>query len=392
MASQSSRRRSDSRISLEHAAQLLQDGATLTAPSEELLASAVQLRKLGIVDFQLREFVQCAHPEDRDFPPKNRHCRGRIYVGDANQVSRKDLRCPECERPVFPDHYKKKRFPEVRTHVLEDGVLAYVGGLLGVNSKSTARGVFHVDIVDPRTSVCVIDYAEAKYLARERAIQHPTCFIAVNPRDFEDRFLQEEWVRRATLVEIVCGTVDLNALVRQVAAEGPPTHILQASVPVCVITPSSVIVEPEQSAQPGRRFVVEVGPNVVRVEGLQVVAKQAGPRFILFRVLWQCFLDDLKAGLPPDQFHAKTLRYLIQELDAQTGKNVNDEMTVRRALNRLQSDIEKAVKKHLGLAINRNEVVQTLRWSGHADSNHGFRINPFTVIVRPFQPDLSKGN
>jgi hypothetical protein len=231
---------------------------------------------------------------------------------------------------------------------------------------------------------------DPKYLARERAVMHPTCYVAVNSRGMEDRFLGEKWITWTTLTEIVCGTSDLTELVRSAAAAGTPTDTRQASVPICSRGPVRVIVEPLHAPVPGRRFVVEVGPKTVHIEGLKVVAEQAGSRFVAFQVLWEAFLEDIRNGLALDAFRTTSLKDLTAALESRMNKRYPDIETVRHAVNRLQEDIEKAVKRETGAPIDRDDIVQTCRWQGQSDSSNGYRINPQTVAARPFQGNLAE--
>ena len=393
MASRSSRQKSASRSpSIEHIAKLLQDKAVFQSPTVELTAAAEHLRALGILDASISEYVRCVLHEDQDFSFTNRQCSGRIYV--SADLSDGDRRCPTCDRRVFPDQYEKRRFIELRSHVSRDGVIAYIGTALAEldsNLRQVTQGVFRLDVDDATVHVCLVEYCgDERYLSRERAISNPTCFIAVNSRDFEERFLEEEWVQRLRLAEVVCGAANLYEVVRTTAVQNAPAMIRQVSIPVCGNSPLSVIVEPIQPPTPGRLFTVEVGTNIVRVDDVKVVAKQAGPRFIIFSVLWDWFLDDLKAGLVPEMFHAQPLRYLIHELEVQTGKKYPDETTVRRAINRLQEDIAKTIKREVGLPIDREDIIQTCRKQGQTDNDFGYRINPFSVSARAFRADLSQ--
>lgn len=394
MASPSFRQKNASRSpSIEHVAKLLQDGAVYQSPTAALSVAAEHLRALGIIETTVREYVCCANHEDGDFSSTNRHCPGRIYVrGELSAAD--DSRCPICDRRVFPDQYEKRRFAELRSHVSREGVLAYVGTAmaeLDSEVRQCAQGVFRLDVDGATVHVCVVEYCgDERYLSRERAISNPTCFIAVNSRDFDGRFLEEEWVQRLRLAEVVCEATKLADVVRATASQEAPAMIRRASIPVSGSRPLSVIAEPIQASEPRRNFRVEVGPNIVRIEDVQVVAKQAGPRFILFSVLWDCFLDDLKAGLAPELFYAKPLRYLINELEAQTGKEYPDETTVRRAINRLQEDITKTIRKQIGLPIDREDIVQTCRKLGQTDDDFGYRINPISVAARPFRTNLSQ--
>jgi len=389
MASKSSRRKSGSSSSSDDYARLLCDGFAVEQPPEALVAAGECLRTLGLVEIQQKEYVRCADPQDGDFPPKNRHCRGRIYLDDALDEAGHDLRCPECERPVFPHQYRKRRHKEMRTAVLAQGVLAYVLSRLheaAENVKETAGGVYRAEMNGMDVTVCVVDYCgDEKYLARDWARTNPTCYIVVNSKHGEERFLDEAWVARVSLAQIVCGDVDLKKQLQEVAAAGPPQVLRNASVPVYArgVPP---IVEPVAPPQSGRRFDVECGQNVVRVEGQVVVAPRAGTRFELFRILWRQFLEDIKAGLPPNEFHALNVDDMDSFLQKEQTRH-DDLATIRKAINRLQDDMATAVRKTLGLPIDREDIVQTCRWKGQDDENHGYRINPFTVAVRPYQGD-----
>ena len=389
MASKSSRPRNGSSSSLDDCARLLCDGFAVDEPPEALVAASEHLRTLGLVEIQWKEYVCCADPQDGDFPPKNRHCRSHIYLDDALDEAGHDLRCPECERPVFPCQYRKRRHREMRTVVSAHGVLAYVLGRLqesAENVRELAAGAYRAEMNGRDLTVCVVDYCgDEKYLARDWARTNPTCYIVVNSKHGGERFLDEAWVARVSLAQIVCGDVDLKKRLEGVAAAGPPQALRNASIPVYA-RGAPPIVEPVAPPQSGRRFVVECGQNVVRVEGQVVVAPQAGTRFELFRILWRQFLEDIKAGVPPNEFHALNVNDMDAFLQEEQTRH-DDLATIRKAINRLQDDMATAVRKTLGLPIDREDIVQTCRWKGQNDENHGYRINPFTVAVRPYQGD-----
>ena len=391
MASRSSRRKSGSNVSAEEAARLLRDGAVVKGPTPALLQAAKRIEKAGLIEACVREYVLCAEPQDADFPPRNRHCRGRIYLKDGLDESGYEYRCPECERPVFPGRHRKRRHKELHTRVSRQGVEAYVSAQLTklkADVKKIGEGVFRVDIGDMGVVVCIADYCtEEKFLTRDWAATHPTCYIVVNPKGFEERFLEEDWLRRVSLADVVSGPADLENILREQAASGPPPSVKNVSVPVYTKGPAPIVIEPLQPSREGRRFVVETGPNVVRVEGEIVIAPQAGTRFHIFHILWDSFLDDLKQTLPPEQHGLINIKDLIRELESRTGKYVEDETTIRRAVNRLQADIETAVKRKTGLPIDREDIIQTCRWKGQGEGDYGYRINPFTVAARPFQAD-----
>jgi len=389
MASKSSRRKSGSSNNLDDCARLLCDGFAVDEPPEALVAASEHLRTLGLVEIQWKEYVCCADPQDGDFPPKNRYCRGRIYLDDALDEAGHDLRCPECERPVFPYQYRKRRHREMRTAVSAQGVLAYVPGRLqesAENVREIAAGTYRAEMNGRDVTVCVVDYCgDEKYLARDWARTNPTCYIVVNSKHGDEKFLDEAWVARVSLAQVVCGEVDFKKQLHEVAAAGPPQALRNASIAVYA-RGAPPIVEPVAPTQLKRRFVLECGPNTVRVEGEVVVAPQAGTRFDVFHILWRQFLEDLKAGSPPANFRALSVNDLDSRLQEE-GTRHDDVTTIRRAINRLQDDIATALRKRLGLPIDRENIVQTCRSRGQEDKDYGYRINPFTVAARPYQGD-----
>jgi hypothetical protein len=386
MASKSSRRKSGSSNSIDDCARLLCDGFAVDEPPEALVATGERLRTLGLVEIQWKEYVRCADPQDGDFPPKNRHCRGRIYLDDALDEAGHDFRCPECERPVFPYQYRKRRHREMRTVVSTQGVLAYVLSRLQESAedvKELAAGVYRAEMNGRDLTVCVVDYCgDEKYLARDWARTNPTCYIVVNSKHGEERFLDEAWVARVSLAQIVCGDVDLKKRLQEVAAAGQPQVLRNASVPVYArgVPP---IVEPVAAAQPERLFVVEFDEEVVRVNGETVVNRQAKPRVAVFRILWRRFVEDLLEQIPPEQFRAVSLKELKNLMEEEEKKCYDDPDTLRRVVNNLQSDIETVVKRKIGPPIGREDIVETCRMTSQADADGGYRINPFSVALRP---------
>jgi predicted RNase H-like nuclease (RuvC/YqgF family) len=92
----------------------------------------------------------------------------------------------------------------------------------------------------------------------------------------------------------------------------------------------------------------------------------------------------------PSQFRAKRLEAIVEELQSQTNQLRDDVESVRRTINQLQKDVEIKLRKETGIPIDRQDIIQTREWSGQSKNDFGYRINPFTVIARPFQPDLSE--
>ncbi len=158
-----------------------------------------------------------------------------------------------------------------------------------------------------------------------------------------------------------------------------------ASIPVYARGPAPIVVEPIQPATRKRTFIVELGETTVKVNGETVVAPQSGTRHDVFRILWRQYIEDLKKGSPASEFKALKVKEVADQLGEMQEKQIYDDATVRRTINRLQEDIETAVKKKLGDPIGREDIVQTCRWTGSNDKDYGYRLNPYTVVARPAQ-------
>ena len=162
--------------------------------------------------------------------------------------------------------------------------------------------------------------------------------------------------------------------------------MLNASLPIYSKTVLPIAVQPPSSSTPARRFIVECGDKTVKIESERVVAPQAGMRYDIFRVLWERFLEDMKNGVSPDKYRPIAIQDLMDAVGGRQNKYLEDANTVRRAINRLQGDMETIVKKRLGLPIDRHDIVETLPWKGVGETEYGYRLNPNTVIVRPLHP------
>ncbi len=389
MASRSSRRKSDSRIAREQATALLEDGARLEQPGDELLAAADRLRNQGLIDFSIREYVHCSEPRDRDFPPRNRHCQGRILLEDGQDEDGDEIRCPKCERPVRPYSLGKLRHRLLQTTVRQAGAVAWIRQRLeelSTDVRDLGGGALRVGgFGDLGVIVCVVDAdgrADSRFNTRDYAATNPICYITITANVPDGRFLKDEWIRRVGLAELVADDVDLGKTLTELAAAAPPTSISKADIPV--YAKGHILIQPEQEPHRGRLFCVELCDDVVRVDGEIVVNPQAGPRLKLFRILWRQFVEDTSNGLPAHSFNALSFRRLLDMMEKE-GHRYDDEGSLRKVINNLQSDIETAVKRKLGKPIDREDVVQTCRMNKQSDTSAGYRLNPFSVAIRPPQ-------
>jgi hypothetical protein len=380
MASRSSRPRSSSSNRRELLALLLREGRSVPDPTSAVLKAATDLHKCGLVTVARREFVLCAEPTDRDFPrAKNRSCPGRVYLRPDADEAGHDYRCPDCERVVFPERFRKAQHPELQVTICPDAVIRYVRdqfGQDGLSTKDVSYGVFRLEGAGRDVHVCIADLcADEQFLARDWARNQPTLYVAVDESTMNDRFLPEDWVTSVCLADVLCGQVDLVAAAKRLAQAGAPQQLINASVPLYATGPRPIVAARQRDAR-GRQFLVEMRDTFIRVNGVEVAARQAKTRAQVFAVLWQRFLEDLKDGRSPAEFRTVNVDALAAQLK-------KDPEVIRRTVNRFQEDIEIEVKKKSGEVIGREDIIETVRRAGQLDTSFGYRINPRTVVTRP---------
>ena len=399
MASRSSPpKRAALRLDREHVCRLLEDGARLDSPSPTLVSTAESLRSLGIIAFRQVEYVKCTDPRDGDFSGRKQPCAGQIFIEPGKDEDADDYQCPRCCRAVYPDHHRKQRHQMLQPSLRRIGAVQWLGTRLrevSSNVRELDDGSFHVDgFGDLGVIVCPVDAdgcADSRFNTVSFAAHSPVLYVALNARVAEGRFKKDSWLRRVGLVDLLCGTVDLRQALAECVAVAVPQAVAAADVPV--YAKGHVLIQPEEEPHKDRLFVVELDGKVVRVDGEIVVNPQAGPRLALFRILWSQFLQDLAAGKAPEDFTALNMKKLLKAME-EAGHRYDDETLLRKVINNLQNDIATAVKRKIGAPIDPQDVVQTCRTTSQSDTSGGYRINPFSVAIRPIQarqrPDLSQ--
>jgi hypothetical protein len=370
---------SDSAVRRERVIRLLQDGAVTIDPTPDVLAEANHLQSLGVIQVNIAHFVRCSDPRDADFAEGDHLCPGRIYVPEhLNDESPEDFCCPACDRPIFPVTDEKQRHQELVCRIVPVGVIGWLTSLLEIAMLRTSpvcEGVLRLDVGVLGVYLCVVDICrQQNFLSPAWAATQPTCYVLVNAKSARWRAVGEP----VLLADIICGHADLVAKVRQTAAASEPVQLQYGIVPLYGEDRPLVSSVPQIGQ---RHFAVAMDHDSVWVEGLQVIGRHAGPRLEVFRLLWNAYLEDLRCGIPPAEFHAQPVRVIQPLLESRLTSRYPDEMTVRRMINHVQADVERIVRRKLGLPIGRNSIVQTCRWRGQDSGDYGYRLNPSCVIV-----------
>lgn len=366
---------------------LLQDGS-IHDPDEELLRAASDLSGLGVIAIEISCYVKCVNERDRDYRfLRDKACQGKIHIEYGLDEDGNDFRCPDCNRTVRPFSNKKRQFKLLRTRVIPEGVKKFVYERLScceIGYKEVCGFVCRIDAGQNGGWVCVVDYCgDEQYLARDWASFNPTCYVYVDEQCCEDRFLNEDWIVRVPLTAILCGSLNLADVATRTAQAGRPKDVKRVSPSVYSIGARPIAFEPVEPANKGRSFVLEIHDDRVSIGGKTILTCKAKAQMSIFRILLDQFCEDLKAGLESDQYHPLNVDKIADVLNEGKNPDNKDLEAARRAVNRLQESIETAVKKNIGLPIDRMDIIQTVNLSDEKTTDHGYRLNPFTVILRP---------
>ncbi len=116
------------------------------------------------------------------------------------------------------------------------------------------------------------------------------------------------------------------------------------------------------------------------VNNIEILNKKAVACMKVFRILFEQFLHDCKKELPPEKHMLLSITEIEKRLNLDP--EADPEHYIRKPINTIQRTIKTTLAKKLGLNIERNDVIQTVGWPGSSRRDYGYRINPFTVVVR----------
>lgn len=118
---------------------------------------------------------------------------------------------------------------------------------------------------------------------------------------------------------------------------------------------------------PEKTLHLQIKGNNICLNNIEVIDKQSKSGSIFFILLDQ-FFHDFKEGIPLKQY--KTLK--IGEIADRLGNIADTEQQIRKPLNRMQITMAERLAKTLGLNVKRDDIIQTLPWSGVGNKEYGY--------------------
>ncbi|ABK45107.1 hypothetical protein Mmc1_2659 [Magnetococcus marinus MC-1] len=360
---------------------MLESGWSVDRPSDALLLEVAKLEEMGVITSDLYTYVLCSNPEDRDYPPPNHLCSGRVRLVDSLDEGADDYRCPECNHPVYPEYDEKQTFQELCYRVDQEGALSFLQEEIEAigSMRALTDGVYRCDHADGEVIVCVVEVCEhPKYLSRDYVASTPTVVVALHDRNAELRLLEEPWLIKTSLSQLIRGDQDLASLMRDALHAQPPV-LTHTSVPIYnkVITP--LYHHPPEQVDSDVQFQVAFNGEQILINGIEATGAKATAQLKIFGILWRQFLKDVMGNKPADEHQIITADKLTDAFQSENADEVVDAVTVRRYLNRLRKMMMELIRKQLGLPIMQDSIIENLK---NRRGQQGYRINPHMVLIR----------
>jgi hypothetical protein len=112
-----------------------------------------------------------------------------------------------------------------------------------------------------------------------------------------------------------------------------------------------------------------------------VADRKADIQLPIMQILWDELRHWFLAGCTKE-LAPLSLDKIADGLEQRTKGERPDLETVRKAINRLQTKIERLLKSRLGLPVGRGTVIETVRWRGVGEG-YGYRFNSTKVSLVP---------
>jgi hypothetical protein len=361
---------------------LLRHGARFLSPDARLLEEAVRLADLGLVDLQRRKTVRCANPLDADFPPPDPTCEGLIGLRKDADEGGGDYRCPRCERIVYPDADRKRVFDGVVVHLNQTGIEAFLIEQCGdlAAGKAFDDGVLRVSIRGINAFVCLIDYCnDDPWRRHSMAVGQPCVYVTIED-DRAAGFIDDQAIARVALADLLLGPKDLRAALND-RATTRPAQASNIDISVYALGTRTIPATRQDESKGRRIFHLWLSPAGLLVDGLLAIRAERFRAIGIMRVLLQRFADAAAAGRPVRPISAENLADDVQKVTGGT----HDESTIRRTLVRMRNDIAATVRRRTGEAIGDHDIIDTMSRSGANRDAEGYRLNPMTVALGPFE-------
>jgi hypothetical protein len=176
------------------------------------------------------------------------------------------------------------------------------------------------------------------------------------------------------MADLICERRTLKEVLDEVSEKGVPKLLPNVSLQAFPYVPlrQTKLVAREKILQ------LQIKNDTICINNIEVVNKQSKLRVNIFFILLEKFWNDFKAGILPEQHKTLSVGQIADYLG-----NISDtEQQIRKPINRMQKTMAEKLAKTLGINVKRDDIIQTLPWSGIGIKGYGYRLNPFTLSLK----------
>ncbi|APR98565.1 hypothetical protein [Wolbachia endosymbiont of Folsomia candida] len=357
---------------------LLQWNNHYDSPSKEFLEVAQYLSSLGFLNLREYYFIICANDSDI-FDLRyviDPFCYNRLEIeSDYDEDYDNPIMCDLCERDILPNTYKKQRYYSLDVTINHLKVIEWFEeqlASLNITYTKVEIGVYYVIVGTSFVSLIIPEYCSDKsYLTIDKLRTNPTILICFG-KDFKP--LLNLYV--VFMADLFCNYQTLNKVLNEAVEKGVPELLPNVSFQALNCY-SYVSLQHTKPTLPEKILELQIKGNDICLNNIEVIDKLSKYGIIFFIFLDQ-FFHDFKAGIPPKQY--KALK--IGEIADRLGDIADLERQIRKPINRMQNIMADRLGGTLGLNVKRDDIIQTLPWSGIGIKEHGYRLNPLTIILK----------
>lgn len=361
----------------EQISNLFNSGSYWVNPNQNYIKAAKYLSNLELIKMQDRSYIICSYRQDKlDWPNVvDPYCDNEIFIDEDFNEACDNIICENCNRDIFPNTYKKQRFHRLSVYLNPEKIMCWFESQLSNTNfmwQRVENGVYYIGRQGEFVNLIILDFCtNPTFLTIDRLRVNPTVLVILR-KNLPDIPLDLPIVE---MVDLLCQRKTFIEVFQEVVKRGVPELISNTSMQIL-----HTAYAPLKRIEPAKKkdfLELQLIESKLYVSNIEIINEKAVACMRVFRVLFEQLLDDCKKGLSPALL---SIHELTKRLNLDT--EADPEHHIRKPLNTIQRTIKTTLAKRLGLNIGRNDVIQTVGWPGSSRKDYGYRINPFTVVIK----------
>ncbi|MDN5248196.1 MAG: hypothetical protein QWI36_03615 [Wolbachia endosymbiont of Tyrophagus putrescentiae] len=361
----------------EQISDLLSSGGYWVNPNQNYIKAAKYLSDLELIKMRETYYIICSYRQDKlDWlNVVDPYCSNEILIDQDFDEACDNIICENCNRDILPNTYKKQRFYRLSVYLNPEKIMGWFESQLRNTNfiwQRVENGIYYISGQGKFVSLIILDFCtDQTFLTIDRLRVNPTILVILR-KNIPDIPLNLPTVE---MVDLFCQRKTLIEIFQEAVEKGVPELIPNTSMQV--LHTAYVPLKRVEPAKERKLLALQMVEGTIYINNIKIIDEKASTCINVFRVLFKQFLHDCGEELLPEKYTLLSIHELEQRLNLEI--EADPEHHIRKPLNTIQRTIKTALAKKLGLNIERNDVIQTVGWSR---SSHGYRINPFTVVIK----------